>query len=258
AMGVPAPVAAGIFASAPAPAPGVGGAASAACAAGPQQSAIDGDFEQDLSSIALFGQLTFNVTDDLRLTAGLRWTRDDKSGSFMQVINNPIVAPPTPGNPFGLALRAPEAVPDMDFEDEEITWLVNVRYNLTDDLMAFGSYSTGFKSGGFNSEGANRPFTLDERVFESETVDNWELGLKSAWFDNRLVANLTYFHTEIDDFQDRQCDGVNFFVQNVGELTQQGVELDLQAQPFEQLFAVLGVSYLDSEFDSFPNATALP
>src|SRR5690606_13659625 len=80
----------------------------------------------------------------------------------------------------------------------------------------------------------------------------------SAWFDNRLVANLTYFHTGIDDFQDRQFDGVNFFVQNVGELTQQGVELDLQAQPFEQLFAVLGVSYLDSEFDSFPNATALP
>jgi iron complex outermembrane receptor protein len=258
ALGVPAPVAAGIFANAPAPAAAVGGMAGAMCAAGPQVSAIDGEFRQDLSSIALFGQLTFHVTDDLRLTGGLRWTRDDKTGSFMQIINNPIVAPPSPTNPFGLALRAQETAPDLEFEDEEVTWLVNVAYDLTDDIMAFGSYSTGFKSGGFNSEGANRPFTLDERVFDSETVDNWEIGLKSSWFDNRVVANVTYFHTEIDNFQDRQFDGVNFFVQNVGELTQQGVELDVQMQPIEQLFAVIGVSYLDSEFDSFPNATAMP
>jgi iron complex outermembrane receptor protein len=257
ALGVPAPLAPVLLAAAPS-APTIGGAAAASCAAGPQTAAVDGEFRQDVTSLALFGQLTVNVTDQLRLTGGLRWTSDEKDGSFDSIINNPIVAPPSPTNPFGLQLRAAESAPDLKFDDNELTWMVNVSYFATDDIMLFGSYSTGFKSGGFNSEGANRPLTVDERVFGSETVDNWELGMKSMWFDQRLVANLTWYHTEISDFQDRQFDGVNFIVQNAGQLTQQGIELDLQARPMEPLTLLLGVSYLDSEFDEFPNATNLP
>ena len=90
------------------------------------------------------------------------------------------------------------------------------------------------------------------------TVDNIEVGVKSTLLENRLVANLTWFHTKLDNFQDRQFDGTNFLVQNAGELTQQGIELDIQAQPVEQLFAVMGLSYLDSDFDSFTDATAMP
>jgi iron complex outermembrane receptor protein len=219
---------------------------------------VDTGFRQDVNSLALFGQLTFRVTDQLRLTGGVRWTSDEKDGSFTSVINNPIVAPPSPLNPFGLQLRAAEDSPDLRFDDDEITWMVNVSWFATDDVMLFGSYSTGYKSGGFNSEGANRTLTLGERVFDSETVDNWELGVKSSWFDQRLIANPTWYHTEISDFQDRQFDGVNFIVQNAGELTQQGIELDVQARPMEQLTVLVGASYLDSEFDEFPNATNLP
>jgi iron complex outermembrane receptor protein len=259
AFGLPLPVATAVFAAAPPSAPTFSGAGGATCNANPQTAAIDGDFSQELSSFAVFGQLTWNVTDELRITGGLRWTSDDKDGSFTQIINNPAVGPNNPvTNPFGLSLRAPESHPDLDFEDDELTWMVNVSYYVTDDIMTFGSYSTGFKSGGFNSEGTNRTLALDERVFDSETVDNWELGVKSSWFDNRLVANLNYYHTDISDFQDRNFDGVNFIVQNAGELTQQGIELDMQAQPMDQLYMTLGLSYLDSEFDSYPNATNLP
>jgi len=259
AFGLPLPVAQAVFAAAPPTGGQFSGAGGAQCAANAQTAAIDGDFNQDLSSFAVFGQLTWNATDQLRITGGLRWTSDNKDGSFEQVINNPIVAPNNPvTNPFGISLRAPESQPDLDFEDQELTWMVNVSYYVTDDIMAYGLYSTGFKSGGFNSEGTNRTLALDERVFDSETVDNWEIGVKSSWFENKLVANLNYFHTEISDFQDRNFDGVNFIVQNAGELTQQGIELDLQARPIDQLTANLGLSYLDSEFDSFPNATNLP
>lgn len=257
ALGVPAPLAPVLLASAP-PAAAIGGAAAAGCAAGPQTAAVDGDFQQDVNSLAVFGQLTFNVTDQFRLTGGLRWTSDEKDGEFDSIINNAIVAPPSPANPFGLQLRAAESSPDMKFDDNELTWMVNASYFATDDIMLFGSYSTGYKSGGFNSEGANRALTIDERVFGSETVDNWELGIKSSWFDQRLIANLTWFHTDISDFQDRQFDGVNFIVQNAGKLTQQGIELDIQARPVEPLTLLMGVSYLDSEFDEFPNATNLP
>jgi iron complex outermembrane recepter protein len=262
AFGLPAGTGTAIFALVPptAFAAAIGPLASGFCAAGAQTAAVDTEFQQDVESIALFGQATFNVSDELRLTGGVRYTRDDKKGSFVSIINNPIVAPASPINPFGLDLRAPENRPDLRFEENKITWMVNASYDITNDAMVFGSYSTGFKSGGFNSDGFNSIGLAGgaQRVFDSEEVDNYEFGIKSTLFDNRVRANLTYFHTEISSFQDRQFDGVNFLVQNAGELTQQGVEIDIQAQPIEQLFMLFGMSYLDSEFDTFPNATNLP
>ncbi len=248
---------AGMIASAPAS----GAFANMLCASNDQEGAVDTEFGQSLKSYALFGQLTFHASDQVRITGGLRWTKDDKSGSFTSVINNPIVAPfAFPNNPFGLDIRAGETAPDLDFSEEEITWMLNLSYDMTDDVMLFGSVSTGFKSGGFNSDGLNSIGLMSDasRVFDSEKVDNYELGLKSALWNNTVTANLTLFRTKIDNFQSRQFDGVNFLVRNAGELTQQGVELDVQFRPTAQFFGVMGLSYLDSEFDSFPNATNLP
>jgi len=238
----------------------IGSAASAFCAAGPQDNAVDTAFNQDLTSFAVYGQLTFNITDQLHLTGGLRYTDDSKDGSFVSLIPNPIVAPPSLTNPFGLDLRAPENYPNLKFSDQEVTWLANLSYYVTDDVMVYGTYSTGYKTGGFNSEGFNSIGIASgaPRIFGSESVENYEFGIKSTLFDKHMVANLNYFNTQISDFQDRQFDGVNFIVQNAGVLTQQGVELDIQVRPVEQLYAVMGASYLDSEFDSFPNATNLP
>lgn len=262
AFGLPAGTGAALLAGVPptAFAGALGPAASGFCGLGPQTAAVDTEFRQDVESFAVFGQATFNVTDEFRLTGGIRYTRDTKDGSFVSLIPNPIVAPASPTNPFGLDLRAPENRPDLDFKERKITWMVNASYDFTENSMFFGSYSTGFKSGGFNSDGFNSIGIASgaQRVFDSEEVDNFEFGIKSTLFDNRVRANITYFHTEISDFQDRQFDGVNFLVQNAGELTQQGIEIDIQAQPSEELFMMLGMSYLDSDFDSFPNATNLP
>lgn len=263
AFGLPAGMGAVLLAAAPASAPTTGGFAEATCAAGATDNAVDTQFNQDMTSIALYGQLSINITDKLRLTGGLRWTSDEKDGSFISIINNPVLAPGLPNfpaNPFGLDLRAAEPLTSLVFEDDEVTWMINASYYITDDIMAFGTYSTGYKTGGFNSEGFNSTAILSgaSRVFDSETVDNYELGIKSTLFDNRLMANITYFNTEISNFQDRQFDGVNFLVQNAGVLTQQGFELDIQAQPTDYWYTVMGVSFLDSEFDSFPNATNLP
>lgn len=230
------------------------GATFPACAFGAQDNAVAGAFEQDVTSYAVYGQASLNITDQFRLTGGLRWTDDDKEGSFVQTVNNIALSPAV------LDLRVNEGPSNLDFSDDELTWLINGSYYATDNIMLFASYSTGYKSGGFNSDGFNSLGVLRgvSRVFESETVDNYEFGIKSTLLDNKMTANLTIFRTDIDNFQDRQFDGVNFIVQNVGELRQQGIELDIQTRPIDQFFAVLGVSYLDSEFQKFPNATALP
>ena len=230
-------------------------AALAQCRAGAQVGAIDLDYAQDLTSYAAFGQLTFNIDEDVRITGGLRWTDDSKDGSFNQLVPNTILRPSSPTNPLGINLRAVDSAPNLEYNETKLTWLANVSYDVSDNVMGFATVSNGFKSGGFNSDGANRVIT---RVFDTEEVINYELGLKSFLFESKLMANLSFFRTEIDNFQDRQFDGVNFLVQNVGLLIQDGFELDLQFQPNENFYAVAGISYLGSEFDSFPNATALP
>jgi len=235
--------------------PAFGNAALAQCGAGAQTAAINSIFAQELSSLAAFGQLTLNISEQLRLTGGVRWTRDDKDGSFTQLVPNTILLRPSGANPLAINLRVVDSAPSLAFKENKMTWMTNVSYNFNSNVMGFATVSTGFKSGGFNSDGAN---TVIPRIFDSETVDNYELGIKSFLLQNTLLANLTVFRTNIDNFQDRQFDGVNFIVQNVGELTQKGVEVDLQAQPNENLLIVAGLAYLGSEFKSFPNATNLP
>ena len=238
----------------------IAGGVARDCVRGTQRDAVATRFRQDVSNYALYGQLTLNVTEQLRVTGGLRWTDSNKEGSFLSLVNNSISAPPSPANPFALDLRIPEQHPDLEYDEEEITWLANVSYSPVENLMLFATYATGFRSGGFNPEGFDSVAQAAgaDRVYDTETVDNIEVGAKGGMFDNRVVVNLNYFHTEIDDLQDRRFDGVNFLMQNVEELTQQGVELDIQARPVDQLYTVLGVSYLDSSFGNFPNATSLP
>lgn len=234
---------------------GAGSSALTQCRSKPQIGAVDLDFTQDMTSYAAFGQLTVNVDEFLRVSGGLRYTDDQKDGSFNQLVPNTILLPSSATNPLGINLRMVDSAPALEFDENKVTWMGNVSYDITDNVMGYATISTGFKSGGFNSDGANRVIT---RVFDSEEVKNYELGLKNTLFNNKLVANLGFFRTRIDNFQDRQFDGVNFLVQNVGQLTQDGFELDLQFQPNENFISTAGLSYLDSEFNSFPNATALP
>ena len=238
----------------------IAGGVSRDCDKAEQRDAVATRFRQDVSNYALYGQLTLNVTEQLRVTGGVRWTDSNKDGSFLSLVNNPISAPPSPENPFTIDLRIPEDRPDLEYDEEEITWLANINYHPVESVMLFATYATGFRSGGFNPEGFDSVAEASgaDRVYETETVDNIEVGAKGGLFDNRVVVNLNYFHTQINDLQDRRFDGVNFLMQNVDELTQQGVELDIQARPLDQLYTVLGVSYLDSSFGDFPDATSLP
>lgn len=253
ALGADAATALAAAQASPLPA-GASGAGQAQCTGGPQTAGIDTEFSQDLTSYALFGHFKVNVSEYLRFTGGLRWTADGKDGSFDQQVPN-IILLPSALNPLGINLRTIDSVPNIEFDDDKLTWMANVSYDVTENAMIFATASTGFKSGGFNSDGANR---VIPRVFNSEEVNNYELGIKSYLFENRMIANVTVFKTEIDNFQDRQFDGVNFLVQNVGQLTQDGVEVDIQMQPNENFYSMISFSYLDSEFDSFPTATALP
>ena len=124
--------------------------------------------------------------------------------------------------------------------------------------MMFASVSTGFKGGGFNSGGAFAALGREARIFSEETSTNYELGIKSTLMDGRATANVTLYHTELDDFQDRSFDGLSFLTRNAGKRTQEGFEVDFTLNPVDPLTIFGGFSYLDAVFDSFDLASPLP
>ena len=221
------------------------------------QNATDQDVTQSVSSYAAYSQATFHISDPLAVTAGIRWTRDEKEGTYAQRISNPFVA----------SLRAPEVLTFPDLSEEEVTYRLSLTYDVNRDLMFFANYATGYKSGGYNS-GAGAPalstFAPDgslistRRVFGRESVDNYELGVRSSWLDRAVTANMTIYRMDIGGYQDRAFDGTSFTVRNAGNLRQQGVEADLIVAPVRNLVFTASMAYLDSEFTDYRNAPGLP
>lgn len=219
--------------------------------------ATDQDVLQDSNSFAAYGQLNFKIADPLTLVLGGRWTKEEKNGSYSQLTNTP----------FALSLRAPEVLTLPGLSEDRFTYRIGLNLKPSEDVLIFGSFSTGYKSGGYNSGGGTPSLTTfgsggvvisTKRVFDRETVKNYELGIKSSWLDRALTANLTFYRMDISGFQDRSFDGVSFVIRNAGTLRQQGFEFDTVIRPIRRFSVSASVAYLDSKFTSFPNGSGLP
>lgn len=193
----------------------------------------DFDLEQDTDSIAVFGQLTWNITDRLRTTLGLRYTEDKKDIDFARITTG--------------ALPFPTYELTDSRTDSDTTPSLNVQYDLGDDVMLYGSFSQGFKSGGFDFESGED--------FEEETVDAWEFGVKSRLADGAVELNAAVFSSEFSDLQVAAWNGVAFETGNAAEATTQGVEVDGRWQITDNWMLSGAIAYLDAQYDDFPGAT---
>ena len=234
-------------------------ACNATLVAGMGVNATDQDVDQTTKSYAVYGQANFKIVDPLTLVLGGRWTKDKKSGSYSQVVNNPFAG-------TGI-LRAPEVLTLPDVSDDRFTYRIGLNYKPMEGVLLFSSYSTGYKSGGYNSGGGTPSLTTfgpggvvlsTKRLFGPETVKNYEVGVKSTWLDRKLTANLTFYRTDIDGYQDRSFDGVSFVIRNAGSLRQQGFEFDSVLRPVRHLALSASVAYLDSEFTDYQGGSGLP
>jgi iron complex outermembrane receptor protein len=223
----------------------------------PGADSADQRVRQKVASYAGYGQLNWHVADQWTLTLGGRYTADRKTGRYVQIVPNPFVS----------TLRAPEALTLPKIRDERFTYRLGVDYHPNRAMLVYASYSTGYKSAGYNSGGGAQPLsTFDasgkllstKRAFDRETTENVELGAKTSWLAGKLIANLTLYRMTIKGYQDRAFDGVSFSVFNAGKLRQQGFEMDMTLIPAERLRLISAIAYLDSEFLSYPNAPGLP
>ncbi|MGI9287872.1 MAG: TonB-dependent receptor [Pseudomonadales bacterium] len=232
--------------------------------------------DTETDTLAVFLELTFDLSDTLFLDVGGRYSEDTKKTHKLGSIGvgspgqNVTVFGPD-GVPTG-ALDAQNSAlvstawsllntfpQDNELERNEYHFdpSVRLRWDVGDETMLYLSYSTGYKSGGFNSSGdtANPDGTPgDGTEFEDEEAEAWELGVKTTLWDGRARVSTTLFRTELEDQQVTSFRGTTFLVNNAASLVSQGVEFESQIALTKSWEVGGSLAYLDSEYEDYQGA----
>ena len=218
-------------------------------------------FDSSSKSWALFGQTDIHFNDAWTLSIGIRYTDEDKKGKGVFNVVDPWAA-----LPFGLFLPPAQAAalsatqifpPATDFDEKrsEGEWSGNVilAWDINEQLNTYASYSRGYKAGGFNLD-RSAGFANAGYTFDPEFIDNYELGMKSRFWQDRSQLNVALFYQDVQDFQTTLFDGIRFNLDNAGEIDIYGVEVESQTQLTEELFWSLAVTWLDATYASYTDA----
>ena len=216
-----------------------------------------------------FAAATIKLTDQLSLDLGGRYSKIEKTGSrsltFGTSVNNEagtFVPFPTPANQIGACIilicdnygfspqdranrtnTGPYKITDSDFMPS-----AGLQYAFSDDVMGYAKYTTGFKAGGFSGAATSN-------VFGPETVDAYELGLKTSSQGGRLTANASVFRMEYKGLQETAyTQTLASIVLNAAESVSQGVELALDYRASSSVMLRADLAFLNSEYKNFLNA----
>lgn len=245
---------------------------------------IGGDNAQDTRAFALFGEANYDITDKLSATFGLRYTDERKELQIdQQSLTNffgVVLAAPFPsgfledddgdsvfprtnadGSP-NVNFLGPQGVQEASFDDVSIR--AGLNYQVNDDVFAYFTFSQGFKSGGFTTRltapfnpafnpsaaliGAGIPPGLSTLVFQPETSDTYEIGVKADLFEGTVRANAAAFWNEYNDIQIVVTRGISPANENAGDGRIRGFELELEAYPSDKLALVGSFGYTDAEY----------
>lgn len=204
---------------------------------GPPQGAVTGLIDQDTDSISLFGQGTFNFTDQFRGIIGMRYIEEEKSAISRQDSDPSLFI-------------FPDYSEMLDFEDDATLVNAALEYDISDDILAYASYSQGFKAGGINFYSLGG----DNFTYDSEESDGYEVGLKTTLLDGAATFNVAYFLTEFSDLQTSTLVGNSLQIANAAEATTQGIEVEINWQITDNLRSRFAGAILEAEYDSYPDA----
>ena len=183
------------------------------------------------TSLAGYAQVGFDLTDQLTVELGGRYSRETKNYRSLNIRQRDNVT-------FIDVTR------DATFE--KFTPRVGVNYKPSRDVLLYASYSQGFKQGGFNG----RPLVSAAEVtrYEPETLDSYEIGLKSQWLDRALTFNVAAFHSVYKDIQLTVNQTPVNFVANAAGGEINGVEIEIVARPAPWFAFNAGVGYIDARY----------
>lgn len=214
---------------------------------------LDGEFIYDQENItkssALYGELSWAMTDALSLTVGGRYTYDDKD------YRNRSECVDFGAQPDFIFCVAPLGAEFWNIRTSkswsELTPKASLDWRASDDALLYVSAARGFKGGGWQGKPGTAAAAL--LPYDPEIAWTFEVGAKARWADGRLLANVAVFHTSFDDLQVEQLDdaGLSLIIDNAASARINGVELEVQWRPLSALQFWLSGSYLDSEYRDF-------
>jgi iron complex outermembrane receptor protein len=224
-------------------------------------------FPQDptiAESYAAFGQGTYSFTEQLRLTAGARYSHDDKSRVGGTVMQQTLTFNPATDSKLQNSAAA---------TFEKTTWRIGLEYDLNDRSLLYGSVATGYKAGGFNDGceagtvtrglACNQPRPLAQLYYQPETLTAYELGVKTRLAQNLLQLSAAAFHYDYENLQlstvANYGGGPAQTTTNAAKSTVNGLELEATLAPNARNRIELGATYLDATYDDyFPRGVGTP
>lgn len=198
--------------------------------------------DQATKSWAGYGELSIEVIDGLKVTAGLRYTHDDREyesrASLATSPTSPLNYAPVPGSPASITWS-------------KTTGRLGLNYKISPDVMIYAMGSTGFRSGSYNM---NPGFTAAVGApVNPETVIAYTAGVKSEFFDGRARVNVEAFHNTYEDLQLQQTNLSGTFTVNAAEAVLKGVDIEVAGQITDRFSMNANVALLDGEYSSYPN-----
>jgi iron complex outermembrane recepter protein len=227
---------------------------------------IDGPNDLATKNYAAFGQVDYKFTEQFGITIGGRYTRENKTfegfqsdrNGFNYKLFNALVL-----GPNGLPIDAVRAAIGFPNANQPLRYYiagtqkkvfnnfspkVGLQYHPTDDVMLYGSWSKGYKTGGWTTRLSNpQPIAPD---FDEEKATTYELGVKSTLIDRKLQINAAVFQTEYKGIQLNFQQGTSPTIQNAGDARIKGFEIEVVAAPARGLTLNASVGYLDAKYTS--------
>ncbi len=206
----------------------------------------------DSDSYSIYGQAIWAINDQWELTAGARYTDDEKDATQQNVYVHTVFGPAVLNilSAAGRELRS-------EVSDTEISPEVTLTYRPNNDITIWAAYKTGYKSGGFSTNTViSASSTGESLVFEPEDAKGGEIGIKSTLADGRLRINATAYSYEFNDIQISVFDSgtTSFSVDNAATATTEGIEVETLYLISEGLTLRGQIGYNEGEYDDFPNA----
>jgi iron complex outermembrane recepter protein len=200
------------------------------------------DVDTHTNSLAFFGQANFEITPRLIATGGIRYTHDKRVG----VSDTSTAGTPNPATslPFHY---------NVSVRNNNVSWLGSLSWKPTDNLLAYVSYSTGYKGAGLNLNAAVSAGT--PLILAPEKVHAWEVGLKQQLFDHRLALNVDVYRTTLSGLQANivPSNGNRSYLANVGDVIAKGVEADATWKVSPVLTLTANGAYNSAKYSSYTN-----
>ncbi len=219
-------------------------------------------------SIAVFGQATWRITDQLSWTFGARYSEEEKEAEYEVTSDDPfsqVNLLAISQNIFNslrpLQVHIPVEHTTDDYDDDNISVATSLNYEISDTTSVYGRYAQGYKAGGLNLNGTigqtpgNPVANLETNQFDPEETESFEIGTKMFLLDGTLQLNTTLFYQTVDDFQVNSFDGVGFTLQNAGEIEGKGLEIDYNWTPTENWIISGGLVWQDIEYADFKSGS---